>query len=44
MSARSNKIKGREVTGGNVTVFKEDLARAVDLLADICCNPTFDSA
>lgn len=44
MSARSNKIKGREVTGGNLTVFKEDLARAVDLLADIHCNPTFDSA
>lgn len=44
MSARSNTIKGREVSGGSLTVFKEDLARAVDLTADVCCNPTFESA
>ena len=44
MSARHNKIKGREVTGGSMTVFKEDLAKAVEICADMACNPTFDSA
>ena len=44
MGARKNKTKGREVTGGSITVFKDDIARAVDLVADMSLNYTFDAA
>lgn len=44
MSARLSDLAGREISGQSLTVFKDDLARAVNLVGDITCNPTFDSA